>query len=149
MATLRANKQQEDSKLQQFHLKLALDAANLGIWDWNLQTGGVRWSDNVEQIIGLKNKFDGKAQTYLNSIIEEDRAFVAETINNAIKNKIDFSVEHRVLLKGDVIRWIEGNGKVIFDDSGRALSLTGTVRDVTDRKKNEEEIGRASCRERV
>lgn len=140
MATLRTNKQQEDSKLQQFHLKLALDAANLGIWDWNLQTGGVRWSDNVEQIIGLKNKFDGKAQTYLNSIIEEDRAFVAETINNAIKNKIDFSVEHRVLLKGDVIRWIEGNGKVIFDDSGRALSLTGTVRDVTDRKKNEEDL---------
>lgn len=140
MATPITNKQQEDNKLQQFHLKLALDAANLGIWDWNLITGDVRWSDNVEQIIGLKNKFDGKAQTYLDSIIEEDRVHVASTISNAIKKKIDFSVEHRVLLKGDVIRWIEGNGKVIFDDTGRALSLTGTVRDITDRKKNEEDL---------
>ena len=129
-----------DSRLQRFHLKLALDAANMGIWDWNLQTGGVRWSDNVEQIIGLKNKFDGKAQTYLDSIIKEDREFVAKTINHAIKNKIDFSVEHRVLLKGSVIRWIEGNGKVIFDEKGKAVSLTGTVRDITDRKKNEEDL---------
>lgn len=131
---------QPDNKLEQFHLKLALDAANLGIWEWNLQTGEVRWSDNVEQIIGLKNKFDGKAQTYLNSIIEEDREFVAHTINDAIKNKIDFAVEHRVVLKGDTIRWIEGNGKVIFNEAGKALSLTGTVRDITDRKNNEAQL---------
>lgn len=131
---------QADGRLEKFHLKLALEAANMGIWEWNLQTGEVRWSENVERIIGLKNKFDGKAQTYLDNIVEEDRDFVAQTINHALKNKIDFSVEHRVVLKGDVIRWIEGNGKIIFDDGGKALSLTGTVRDITDRKNNEEQL---------
>ncbi len=129
-----------ENQLHQFHLKLALEAANIGIWEWDLKTGSVKWSDNVEQILGLENKFDGNPQTYLNHIIESDRSVVANTINKAIRKKTDFSVEHRVLLKSGNQRWIEGNGKVLFSDKGKAISLTGTVKDITERKKYEEEL---------
>lgn len=128
------------SLLEQFRLDQALEAANIGIWEWNLQTGEVRLSYNVEQIIGLKNKFDKQAQNYLTSIVEEDRNTVADTITRAIRNKADFTVEHRVASPDGSVRWIEGNGKVIFDAYGKALSLTGTVKDITERRKKDAEL---------
>jgi PAS domain S-box-containing protein len=121
-------------------IELALAAANIGIWEWNLNTGGVKWSDNVEKILGLENKFDGNPQTYLNIIHEEEREYVAHTINRAIIKKSDFTVEHRVLLKDKSLRWIEGNGKVFYDKVGKPKSLTGTIKDITDRKKYEAEL---------
>ncbi|MBX2964436.1 MAG: PAS domain S-box protein [Cyclobacteriaceae bacterium] len=129
-----------NKEFEQFHLKIALEAANMGIWEWNLQKGSVNWTANVKQILGLENEFDGNPQAYLDNIVEEDRARVAKTINHAIKNKIDFSVEHRILLQGEEIRWIEGNGKVIYNEDGKAVSLTGTVRDITERKNNEDQL---------
>jgi two-component system, NtrC family, sensor kinase len=125
----------DETKLQQFHLKLALDAANMGIWDWNIQAGEVRWTENVEKILGSMNTYDGRAQFYLKSIVDEDREYVTVTINQAIRRRIDFAVEHRVRLQDGSIRWIEGNGNVIYDESGKAQTLTGTVKDITDRKK--------------
>jgi PAS domain S-box-containing protein len=130
----------DETKLQQFHLKLALDAANMGIWDWNIQAGEVRWTENVEKILGSMNTYDGRAQFYLKSIVDEDREYVTVTINQAIRRRIDFAVEHRVRLQDGSIRWIEGNGNVIYDESGKAQTLTGTVKDITDRKKTEEEL---------
>jgi PAS domain S-box-containing protein len=130
----------KEKPLSDFHLEMALEAANIGIWQWNLNTGGVKWSDNVEQILGLENKFDGNPQTYLNNIHPEERDYVATTINRAIVRKTDFTVEHRVLLKDKSLRWIEGNGKVYFNAKGKAESLTGTVKDITERKKYEAEL---------
>jgi PAS domain S-box-containing protein len=129
-----------ESPLENFKLNVVLEAANLGIWEWNLKTGGVQWTENVTGMLGLTEPFDGKVTSYLEHILQEDRESTAACINQAIRNKVDFITEHRVLLPDGTIRWIEGTGKVIYDTSGKALTLTGTVRDITERKNSEAEL---------
>ncbi|HMP98960.1 MAG TPA: PAS domain S-box protein [Cyclobacteriaceae bacterium] len=124
----------------QFNLELALEAADVGVWEWNLHTGAIHWSALVEKILGFENRFDGHPQTYLNHVHEADRKKVAETINQAIVKKIDFVVEHRVKMADGSIRWIEGNGRVSYDADGKATTLTGTIRDISDRKTFEEQL---------
>lgn len=128
------------SKLDQRHLKLALEASGIGVWEWNLENDEIVWSDNVEKIIGLENNFDGTPESYLLNVFEEDRALVAETVNNAIKNRQAFSLQHRVVSAQGDVRWLEADGRVLYGGQGKAKSLTGTVRDITERKQYEDEL---------
>nr|MCU0358239.1 PAS domain S-box protein [Cyclobacteriaceae bacterium] len=129
-----------ENPLELFRLQEALEASNLGIWEWNLATGELQWSENLAGMIGLFGPFDGRGSTYLSHIHEDDREETEARITYAIRNKEDFITVHRVRLPDQSIRWIEGIGKVIYNPEGKAVCLTGTVKDITERKQAEEKL---------
>ena len=66
-------------------LRFALDAANMGTWDWDLATQSVRWSDNMERIHGLPaGTFDSTFQSYAAEIHPDDRDRVLASIQRAL-----------------------------------------------------------------
>jgi len=123
------------------HLRLALDAARMGTWEWNVATGEVIWSDEVESIFGLPTgSFAGTYDAYLDLIYPEDRAIVEAATSNALQGKVaNYSVEHRIPWP-DGVRWLEGKGRVYHDESDQIAHMTGTVTDVTERKRAEEAL---------
>lgn len=116
-------------------LRLALEAADIGIWDWDLGTGRVTWSDNMETLFALPpGSFDGTYRGFLDIIHPEDRDRIDRELKNAIHNLRSYDEEYRVIRPGNEIRWIRIRGNVYLDESGAAQRLMGSIHDKTERK---------------
>ena len=133
----RAEQALEQSEEQ---LRLALTAANMGAWDYNIKTGSVKWSAGLEAIHGLaQGTFGGTFDDYLRDIHPEDKNYVLRAIARSIEENSEHDIEYRIVLPTGAIRWLEGKGEVIRDESGNGVRVTGVCTDISDRKRAEEE----------
>ena len=123
-------------------LRLALEASNTGIWDWNLLSDQVTWSDNVKQLFALDLGTFGRYDDFLNCIHPEDREWVAQTIGRSVEERTAYEIEFRIIWPDASIRWMTGQGKVFCDEHLQPIRMLGIVRDVTKRKLAEEERDR-------
>jgi len=117
-------------------LRLALNAAKMETWNWNIVTGAVLWSEGVEAMFGMDlGQFDGRYETYLSLIHPGDLRNFQETISQALSNEgFDYVIEHRLVRPDSEIHWIEGRGKVYRNLEHTPIRMTGTVVDITNRK---------------
>ena len=122
------------------HLSLALEAAQIGTWEWNVDTGDVIWSDGVENILGLSREaLGGRIDDYLEIIVPDDRERVSEKINRSAKTGEHCHAEYRIAVSEEAgVRWVESRGQVFLRSSSRPNRMVGTVMDVTERRKAEE-----------
>ena len=131
-------KAEEALKGSEARLELALEAAHMGTWDSNLLTGELGWSGAVEELFGLEEgSFEGTREALYELIHPDDRDLVRNAVEKALKNDIDFVVEHRVIWPDGSLHWLGKRGRVIKDETGTAVRMTGTVRDITERKQAE------------
>lgn len=124
-------RQQDDDDRYRF----ALEAANMGAWEWNIASGEVAWAGGVEAVFGLApGTFERTYAAYLRLIHAEDRSMVEAAIAGAIAgDNEDYYIEHRVVLADGNLRWLEGKGSVVRH-GGEALRMRGTVSDISQRK---------------
>jgi len=116
-------------------LRLALEASQMGIWDWNLRTQQFTWSSQQEALFDLApGAFSGTYEAVLDRIHPVDRTSVSEAIVRAIERTGSFEQEFRILGADGSIRWLAGQGKVFYDDTGRAMRMTGINRDISQQK---------------
>lgn len=137
---------QEALSESQENLRLALDAARMGLWSWDIQTGIIFWSDMIYDLFGIAPKSSSTLtyQDYLHVIHPEDRAGVEAAIQHALKNpKLFYSVEHRIIKIDGEIRWISGQGRVYTDKDGNPMRMAGMVADITERKLSEDALHQA------
>jgi PAS domain S-box-containing protein len=121
-------------------LRFALAAARMGTWEWNVASGRVRWSEGVEALFGLPaGAFAGTFDGYAELVHPDDRERTLEGVHGAVDGG-DFRVEHRVIWPDGSIHWLEGKGSVHRDAEGRAVRMTGTVVEITARKRAEAEL---------
>lgn len=122
---------------------LAQRAANIGSWDWNIQTGDLRWSEQIEPMFGFEpGKFAGTYEAFMECVHPDDRKRIADAVKAAIEEGAAYDIEHRIVCPDGTERWLCETGDVIRDENGRPVRMLGVVRDVTDRKKQEEELRR-------
>ena len=123
---------------RELHINLALEAAQVGIWEWFIKTGKVRWSKKVFEIFGVtKKEFKGDINSYRRLIHPDDKETVAHAIEETLTNKKIYSIQHRVIWPDGTIRWIEASGNGIWDAKGNPIKLTGTAQDITSKKQVE------------
>jgi PAS domain S-box-containing protein len=121
-------------------LSLALDAAKLGSWDWNLLSGTVTWSAQHERLFGkAPGSFNVTYQGFLDCIYPSDRESVIEKIERVRANQEEYSQEFRILLADKSIRWIATKGQFFYDENGRAIRMSGVCMDITASKQLEQE----------
>jgi PAS domain S-box-containing protein len=133
--TRKARRAAADDRLAR--LQFALDAAGVGTWQWEVRSGQVTWSDNLEAIHGLPpGSFGGDFASFLDDVDPRDRAGVTARIQAAMASGGDYHVEYR-LATGAGERWVEGKGRMILDREGQPLRMTGVCMDVTARKQAE------------
>jgi PAS domain S-box-containing protein len=120
-------------------LRLALDAGRMGVWDWNIRTGDLKWSDSLEPLHGLApGTFGGTFDHFQQLIHPEDREKVNAAIRQALDTGGEFYVEFRNVWQNGGIHWIAGSGKMFPGDDGQPLRMIGIGLDVTQRKRAEQ-----------
>ena len=108
----------------------------MGIWDWNVRTGEMYWSDGVEAFFGLTpGSFPGTHSAYLKLVYLEDRGTVLQTIQQTLEGPAEFELEHRTVWPDGTVHWLSWSGTVQRDAGGAAQRALGTVRDITARKR--------------
>lgn len=131
----------EQLQLSEERLRLALEAAYLGTWDWNVLTGEIVWSENHERLFGvLPGSFGGTYEAFLACLHPDDKDRVAHAITSALETKTDFSCEFRVVWSNGSIHWISSRGKFYYNKIRQARRMIGVVLDITERKRREEEL---------
>jgi len=128
------------------HLRLALEAAQMGTWDWNILTNKIKWSTRHEQLFGLvPGTFVGNYKAFINCIHPEDRKALNQALIFSQNEKCDYYQEYRVIWPDGSRHWIAGKGKFFYDDEDQAVRMLGTVMDISDRKQAETILQRSKA----
>ncbi len=115
--------------------RLALEAANIGVWELDTSTWTLILSDNIFKFLGINQRsFKGNFQSFLELIHPEDREQVKGIIDSTILNRAPFDTEFRVMYKKNVERWFRIRGDIGFVESDKEIRILGSIHDKTERK---------------
>lgn len=132
----------QDAVLEaQRQLSMALSAARMGTWSWNVATGSLEWSDNLAEIHGLApGTFGGTYEAFLACVHPEDRDRVDAGVRRAVQEKSTYDVEFRVPFPDGTMHWVAGHGQVFVDAAGNPVRMIGIGQDITARREGEEAL---------
>ncbi|MEG4217048.1 PAS domain S-box protein [Microcoleus sp. Pol14C6] len=128
--------------------QLALKGNNDGIWDWNLQTGELFVSERFKQITGYE---DSEISDYNNkwktSLHPDDLAISQQILQEHLDRKTPhYITEYRLWCYNNAYKWILSRGQALWDASGKAVRMVGSITDITERKQAEEALRESEAR---
>ncbi len=142
--------QERDLLAERERLSLALEAAQAGMWEWDLRTNKNTWSDELWPLYGLElHGCEPSYDAWRSTIHPEDRLQAEQAVQTAAQNTTELRAEWRVMEPGGAIRWLMSRGKPILDSTGQAQRFIGVVIDITDRKQFEEKLLESEARYRL
>ena len=133
-ATDKLEAKESDLTLAKSRLGQSQAVGKMGSWEYDPETEKVWWSDESYRLLGYKpGEVDPDFELVLEMTHPEDRDKVRIATYEAVKNKTAYDIDHRLFRNDGVEIVIHERGEVIFDDSGVAIRMNGTVQDITDR----------------
>ncbi|MEH2175664.1 hybrid sensor histidine kinase/response regulator [Nostoc sp.] len=121
-------------------IRLATNAAELGMWFWNITTNEVIWTDKCRQLFGVSLEAEISFEIFLNCVHPEDRQCIHQAIACSLEEKVDCDIEYRILWSDGSIHWISAKGRVFYDAEGKPVRMMGTTQDITQRKQVENDL---------
>jgi len=119
--------------------RLALEAARIGTWDWNLLSGRLTWDHSLHGLFGLNHgEFNGTHEQFLLLIHKDDRKTVSDSLSQALNEKTELTLEYRVVWPDDSVHVLVSRGKAFYSDDGKPLRMVGITIDATERRQAEE-----------
>jgi PAS domain S-box-containing protein len=119
------------------HLKMALAASDMGVWECERDTGDIYWSPECMKIFGV-DSFSPTLVTLARLVHPEDAPRVRSIVGQALADGTEQTVEFRIVRPDAQVVWILARGQVQFGNTGKALRLIGIAQDITERKRAEE-----------
>jgi PAS domain S-box-containing protein len=124
-------------------LQLALDAGELGTWDWDLRADRIRWDGRTAAIFGMRlEDFDGRYETFATLVHPDDEAALRATIEQAIATCGVFERDYRAVTPAGEQRWVSVQGRVVCGSDGEAEAMLGIAQDRTDSVRAGERLAR-------
>jgi PAS domain S-box-containing protein len=126
----------------QERLRLAMDAASMGAWDWDFATGEVHWSGDQEKLFGLTpGSFDKTFDAFQSRVHPGDFAAIQGRMAAAVAQKrTHHRDQFRIIRPDGTIRWMVANGRIYYDKDGNPLRMIGVNVDVTESRHAEHAI---------
>jgi PAS domain S-box-containing protein len=135
---------QEELEQVKENLARAQEIAHIGSWQLDIAKNKLWWSDETYRIFGVANGTPMTYEKFLAYVHPEHKTGVEEPWLAALKGK-PYDIEHRIIV-ADKVKWVRERAEVTFDEAGNAVSAIGTVQDITERKKAEDEIKKSEKR---
>ncbi len=133
---------QQELRRKEEHLQLALQAAGVGTWEWDLQSNEVLWSPEVTELLEVTDlSAISDWDSWVEHVDPRDRVRVRDAVQATLDRDLPFYAEYRVAREGHrPVRWLAAQGKVLHDDSGRPSKMAGTLMNVSERKRTEQDL---------
>jgi PAS domain S-box-containing protein len=135
---------EEALRESQSRLAMATRAGNLGLFDWDLASGSVHWTEEQEKLFGIApGTFEGTQEAWMRRVHPEDvkevmTAFKACAAGH--QERMEFA--YRALLPDASTRWLEGSARLLYGHDGQPVRLVGVCVDVTERRLSEQALRR-------
>lgn len=137
---------ESEQKLQAFNerLTLALDAVQMGIWDWDILTNETIWTPYHEIILGYTPGTPQRSYAeWANRVHPEDLPEVEMHLQAAIAQKRNWEQEYRIVHPNGSLHWVTGSGRIYYNDAGQPIRMVGIIVDITEKKQLETQFLRA------
>ncbi len=131
--------EQRTEELQEAYrdLNRAQAVAHIGSWRLDLEGSQLLWSDETYRIFGVPKGTPMTYDIFLSSVYPEDREYVDQKWTTALRGE-PYDIEHRIIA-GDEVRWVRERAELELDSNGKIKGGFGTVQDITERKRSEEQ----------
>jgi PAS domain S-box-containing protein len=128
----------------QERLQLALRAARMGTWRWDVTSNTLSWDEGLNQLYGLAaDESVTRYEQFIERVHQDDRAMIQAAIERAIEGGGGLDYEFRIFLPDGRVRWLADQGRVVRDPAGQVLYMTGVCVDVTERKHMQDRLRQA------
>jgi PAS domain S-box-containing protein len=127
-------------------LQLALDAGHLGTWNWDAATDQLTLGPRAAKIVGLPANVPFTRAQIRERLPEEDARRAREALDRALAERTDYGVEYRVNRSDGSQCWVAASGRGRYADDGAVLGMTGVMRDITAKKREEQALREADIR---
>ena len=132
-----------DPDVSRLRFELAIDAAGIGSFDWDLVTGRLSWDDQLLAIFGYRaDGFDETIEAFAERLHPDDRDRTLQALQDAIDTVGAYDAEFRVVLPSGETRWVQGRGRALADDRGTAVRLLGAGIDTTRLREGDARVSR-------
>jgi PAS domain S-box-containing protein len=117
--------------------RLAAEGSHLGVWHWDEAAQTLSWDRVTQNMFGVSTDANVTIETFYRALHPDDAERVRQTWRQALELQLPYQIEFRTQRTDGTIRWIHARGRGYHDESGKPLSMTGVVFDITDRKEAE------------
>lgn len=135
-------KRTEEALLRNHYLlNEAQEIGHVGSWEWDIKKNTIIWADETYRIFGfVPQEFIPTYDFFLYKIHPEDREFVLQSVQDTLESDIPYDINHRIVSEGGSERIVNEKGRVNRDEAGTPISLVGTIQDITEIKKIENDL---------
>ena len=133
---------EEALRISEARLKFAQEAAEAGIWHWDLATGEIEWSDQLYRLFGWDRRRSPTVTlgAWRAALHPDDRVRAETNLQRALTDGTPVSNEDRIVLPSGEVRWVNALGRTTYDNEGTPLYVSGICIDITERKRAEESL---------
>ncbi len=120
-------------------LRVASEIGKVGLWDWNVETSEIYWSDEHYRMEGYEpGEIEPTYENWAERVHPEDRDAALAKIAAAMESGEDYVNEYRVCHRNGDVVWVSARGRFLYDDQGKPVRMLGAMIDTTQRRREEE-----------
>jgi PAS domain S-box-containing protein len=129
----------------EFHIEYqkllrAQRVAEIGIWENNLATNDLNWTEEMYSILGFNSTEQINLEDVIKIFPQNELKRFQHAVTSAINDNIPYSMDYKIIRPDGLIRYIHDEGQILRDDSGKAKTMFGTTQDITQRKMVEKSL---------
>jgi PAS domain S-box-containing protein len=134
---------EEALRVSEERFALAVQGSNDGIWDWDILSDSLYWSPRFKELLGYAvDELDAVFETFESHLHPDDTEPTFAAIEAHLKDRVPYDVEERLRTKSGQYRWFRARGQALWDEAGSPLRFAGSITDITERKRAEEQLQR-------
>ena len=123
---------------------LAVSGSIDGIWDWDILSKTVFYSDRFKENLGYASEeFPETVDAFRSRLHPEDADAVWAAVERHLQEHVPYNIEYRLKTKSGEYRWFLAGGQAIWDDKGNATRMAGSIKNITERKQAEEALSKS------
>ena len=132
-------------KASQERFELAVRGSGDGLWDWNPITNEVYYSCRFKEILGYQeHEFTNHFDSWVDHLHPDERLSVLEALYEHLYHSSSYDIEYRLRTKFGEYRWIRARGQAIWNESGQATRMAGSIGDITPLKEAQSALYRTN-----